>query len=78
MRVPLADDAPALVDEGERAVEVVADDREQRLQPAPLEHGVGEALVHLERVRDLLELLVREVRERRLGDRDERHLVGNA
>ena len=48
---------------------------EERLQAAPVEHGLREALVHLERLRDPLELLAREVGEDRLRDRDERHLV---
>ena len=73
--VALADHAPALVDERQAAVEVVADDGEERLEPAPLDDRVGEALVDRERARELLELLAGEVRERRLRDGDERQLV---
>src|SRR5581483_10930536 len=76
--VALGDDAAALVDERQRAAEVRAEDREQRVEPAALEHGLRQPLVHLERARQPLELLVREVRERRSRDRDERHLVRDA
>ena len=58
-RVALADDAAVLVDERERAAEAVAQDREQRRHSAPVEHGLREALVHLERAREVLELLAR-------------------
>jgi len=56
---------------------VIADHGEERLQAAALEHGRGEPLVHLEGARHLLEPFVREVRDRRLRNRDERHFVGN-
>ena len=76
--VALRERPPALVDERERAAEVAADDREQRLEAAPGEDGVGEALVHLQGAREALELLVRKTRPGRLRDRDERDLVGDA
>ena len=75
--MPLREDASPLVDERQAASEVVAEDCEQRLQPAPVDDRLCEALVHLERLGDDLELLVREMGEDRLRDRDERHLVGN-
>jgi hypothetical protein len=56
---------------------VIAEDSEESLESPPFQHGVGEALVHLERLGQLFELLVREVRGGRLGDGDERDLVGN-
>ena len=62
--VALADDAARLVDERERAADVLADDRQQRRRAAPLEHGLREPLVHLERARQPRELLVRELRRR--------------
>jgi hypothetical protein len=73
--VALDDHAAALVDESEAATEVVADDGQERLQPTALEHRRGEALVHLECTGGLLELLVGEMRDGRLRDRDERNLV---
>jgi hypothetical protein len=73
--VPLAQDAPALVDEGEAAAEPLAENREQGVHPAAVDHGPGEPLVHLERLRHALQLLVGEVREGRLRDRDEGNLV---
>src|SRR5262245_59694440 len=54
---------------------MAADHREQRLDAAALEHRLGEPLVHLERVPQALELLVREPCAGRLRDRDERDLV---
>ncbi len=75
--VALADDAAGLVDERERAADVVAEDREQGGRAASFEHGVGQPLVHLERPFDARELLVRELRGDRLRQRDERHLVGH-
>jgi len=66
-----------LVDEGEAAVEMAADDAEQRLDTAPADDRVGEALVDGQRPRLLLELLVGEAREGGLRDRHERHLVGD-
>ena len=73
--VTLAEDAAVLVHQGEAAVEVAADDAEQRLDAAPADDRVGEPLVHGQRARLLLELLVGEVREGGLRDRDEGHLV---
>ena len=74
----LADDTPALVDQREAAVEVVADDREKGFDPPALEYGVGEALVDGECALELLELFVGEVRHGGLGDRHEGHLVRHA
>ena len=71
----LAHHPPALVDEREAAVQVVAHDCEERLEPASPDDRVCEALVHRERARELLELLAGEVGERRLRDGDERQLV---
>ena len=68
----------AFVDERERAAQVTADDREQRLEAAAGEDRVGEALVDLQRACEPLQLLVREARPGRFRDRDERHLVGHA
>ena len=76
--VALGDDAAPFVDEGQRAAEVPADDREQRRDAATFEHGLGQPLVHLERAGQPLELLAREPRRRALRDRDERNLVRNA
>jgi len=73
--VALADHPAAVVDQGEAAIEVVADDGQQRLEAAPLEDGVGQSLVHLERACELLELLACKVRDCRFRDGDERHLV---
>src|SRR5919108_6264948 len=70
-----AEDAAGLVHERQRATEAVAEDREQRRHAASLEDGLGEALVHLKRLRLLLQLLAREPAEGRLRDRDERRLV---
>ena len=75
--VPLADDAALLVDEREAAVQVVADDGEERLEAPAADDGVGQALVHGQRPRLLLELLVRQVGEGRLRDRHERDVVGD-
>ena len=76
-RVPLADDAARLVDELEAAVEVAADDPEQVVEATALEDGVREPLVDGDRLRQLLEPLARDVRDGRLRDRHERHLVRN-
>ena len=57
---------------------MVANDGKQRLDAAPLEHGVRQAFVNRERALELLELLVREVADGRLGDRDEGNLVRDA
>jgi hypothetical protein len=73
----LAHDASVLVLQREAAVQVVADDREKRLDAAAADDRVRQPLVHGERACLLLELLVREVRERRLRDRHERHVVRN-
>ena len=45
----LGDHASALVEEHERAAEMAADDREQGLYTAPLQHGVGKPLGSFER-----------------------------
>ena len=76
--VALGDDAAPFVDERQRATQVPADDREQRRDAATFEHRLGQALVHLERAGQPLELLAREPRRRALRDRDERDLVRNA
>ncbi len=76
--VPLREHASPLVEQRERAPEVAAHDRQERLHAAALEHGLREALVHLERPRQALELLVREPRAGGLRDRHERHLVRHA
>ena len=73
--VALADDTACLVDERERAADVVAQDRQQRRRSLALEDGVGEPLVHLERALQARELRVREPRRDRLRQRDEGHLV---
>ena len=75
--VTLADHAAGRVDEGERAADVVAEDRQQGGHAAAFEHGVGEPLVHLDRALDAGKLLVRELRRNCLRQRDERHLVGH-
>ena len=71
----LADDAAGLVDECERAADVLADDRQERGRASSLEDGMREPLVHLERALDPRELLVRELRRDRLRQRDEGHVV---
>ena len=73
--VALADHSLLLVDEGEAAVEVVADDGEQRVDPAAADDRLREALVHGQCARLLLQLLVGEVGEGGLRDRDKGHLV---
>ena len=70
--VALAHHPPTLVDEREAAVQVVAHDGEERLEPASPDDRVCEALVDRERARELLELLAGELGERRLRDGDER------
>ena len=76
-RLALAHDAARLVDECQRAADVLADDRQQRRRPSSLEDGMREPLVHLERAFDPRQLLVRELRRDRLRQRDERHVVGD-
>jgi hypothetical protein len=56
--VALADDPAGLVDERQRAADMVAEDREQRRRAPPFENGAGEPLVHLERPFHARELLV--------------------
>src|ERR671923_27416 len=69
-----AEDAAGLVHERQRATEAVAEDREQRRHAASLEDGLGEALVHLKRLRLLLQLLTRETAAARVLDARARYV----
>ena len=73
----LAHDTACLVDECERAADVLADDRQECRRPSSLEDGMREPLVDLERALDPCELRVRELRRDRLRQCDEGHVVGD-
>jgi 4-aminobutyrate aminotransferase len=73
----LAHDTAGLVDECERAADVLADDRQECRRTPSLEDGMREPLVDLECPLDACELRVRELRRDRLRQCDERHVVGD-
>ena len=74
-RVPLADRVAVVVDEAEAAAQPLAQDAQERLDAEAVQHRRSKSLVHLEGLGEALQLLVRQVRERRLRDRDERDVV---
>ena len=71
----LREHGAGVVDERDAAGEPLAEDREQLVDALPVDDGLREALVHLERLRRALQLLVREVAEGGLRERDERGRV---
>ena len=73
----LADHTARLVDECERAADVLADDCQECGRTASLDDGVCEPLMHLESALDPRKLCISQLRRDRLRQCDERHVVGD-